>query len=669
MNAERATKLRKLQKLRAETPYVSKSGLEGILDHLRKHGLPDLTLAKHMREANRQIIQEATGYGKLLNHKNLTTIDGGTISIGFLNIFSFLHYAFKQGGALYHAMKPMQGPLGLIFYTDEVVCGNPLAHSPRKFWVCYCAMKQSGKLLQNEDSWVTIFCVRSSIVSQLDGNLSQLMKEVLVDIFCNTSIDCQHLGVLLQGPDQDLHRYTFQLDSFIQDGGAHKYVWSTRGDAACRFCFLCRNIFGGKGEDDIDPVSLFTSEAQLVATTSEEIFASWDRMAQRHNTCSAQEFKLRSVPSGITFSPHAILAESSLRTILDPIKQFRHDWMHALVSNGILNLGVYLLLTTTKLWDSFASYVAKWSAPFQFAGVNIAALFDTKKIEKHKKSEKLNATASELLTLLPVLCHYIQKVCRDQFMSEAKAVIAFSHLVELMQSTWSGCVTASMIRDCAEEALGYWLKCGWPVMRKHHWILHFARSYSLHGEALSCFTMERKNKMISRFSTPMENTKFFEQGIFEEVVNYELVALTKEGTFDMKPQLLKPVAWPKKLGPLATSIWPGLDVRQLKCSQSAQYDNGTTHGVCGKGDFVLLAMAGNQRSCGQIQCFVSIFDGAQLFALVDLFTLKEACSTYAVWTESGKENVFVVPLGHILSAVTFAKGNGTVTTLTPLCWR
>lgn len=93
----------------------------------------------------------------------------------------------------------------------------------------------------------------------------------------------------------------------------------------------------GVGEEVLAPVSCWTKVSQLDLTESAEIFSSWDRMAGRALTCSAGEFKQWQQAAGITWSPEAVLADKTLRPVLDPIKQYFHDFMHCLMATGAVS--------------------------------------------------------------------------------------------------------------------------------------------------------------------------------------------------------------------------------------------------------------------------------------------------------------------------------------------
>jgi hypothetical protein len=466
--AEREKKLRKLQDLRAQTPYVSKSALEGILSWVKQNGELPLASSKHMREANRATLAGANAYGPVLVEKEVLMVDGSKMSLPFLNLHSFLHAGYSAGGALFELLKDVAGPAGLAQYSDEVCPGNALAAStPRKCWVVYAGIVQSHRHLQNEKAWITLCCLRTSIVQKVEAGMSQVFKIILKMIFESDEAGVLDMGLLLQGPagcaaGYERKRLRMKLAFMVQDGAAHKQCWSLKGDAGSRFCGLCKNVFSHmEDEEGISDAGRWLSFSQLDLATSQEVFESWDRMATRALTCTAADFKCWQQATGITYSPEALLADHTLREVLDPCEQYKHDWMHALMSNGVLSLGVFNLLEGMGAWSNFGEYVAQWTIPAhrQHAGINVKNLFADKRVQKHRNSCKFNCTASELLTVLPILSHYASRVCRDYMKNEGQCICKLAWLVELLQSTWFMDVSASDIETSSEEALA--VECCW----------------------------------------------------------------------------------------------------------------------------------------------------------------------------------------------------------------
>lgn len=228
-------------------PFVTKSALSKILDHVEKEGVPQLHSRKHMAESTAKFLSKACAYGPIFLSKKLFNSDGSTCEVKILNFWSFLDFAFQSGGSLYKLLSSVTASAGLILYTDEIVVGNPLAHKPRKLWAVYCACQPFGVHLQDDNSWVTLAIVKSSVVQKLDGQLSQLMKEILLSIFFSGACEPLHFGVQLSNPAPltGKRKMQFHLAYIIQDGGAHKYFWNIKGDGGSRYCIKCRNVLLG----------------------------------------------------------------------------------------------------------------------------------------------------------------------------------------------------------------------------------------------------------------------------------------------------------------------------------------------------------------------------------------------------------------------------------------
>ena len=299
--------------------------------------------------------------------------------------------------------------------------------------------------------------------------MSQVLKIILKMIFQSDEAGVLDMGLLLQGPagcaaGYERKRLRMKLAFMVQDGADHKQCWSLKGDVGSRFCGLCKNVFSHmEDEEGISDAGRWISFSQLDLATSQKVFESWDRMATRALTCTAADFKCWQQATGITYSPEALLADPTLREVLDPCEQYKHDWMHALMSNGVLSLGVFNLLEGMGAWSNFGGYVAQWTIPahWQHVGINVKNLFADKRVQKHRNSCKCNCTASELLTVLPILSHYASRVCIDYMKKEGQCICKLAWLVELLQSTWFMDVSASDIERSSEEALALWNAVGW----------------------------------------------------------------------------------------------------------------------------------------------------------------------------------------------------------------
>ena len=676
--SSRESKLARLTKLRKNIPLTSKSALEAILQNIKKEGLPELTTSKNMRQGCKAVLEQMNGYGPLLLEHNLHAWDGSICQVKLVNLLSYIHGAYKAGGGFHAWLKKTMarhnGPLSLLVYADEITPGNVLANVPaRKIWCIYISIKEFGLHLQKEAGWMSAGLIRSDIVASLDGHLSQVLSALLDSIFYSSYGNVQELGLQLQEPAGHApigKRLLLQLGFFIMDGQAAKFSWSTKGDSGSRFCQQCANIFQLAGDNDNDAEDGFMSEIAKHSTfenlhlvSDQEIFQSWDRMKARHGNVSKKEFQLWEQACGISFSPFALLANPSLRPILKPTQQNCWDWMNCLLSNGVMNMALYNVLEKLDQWELLSSYVQHFQLPKSLSNIKLVPLFDSKRLAKNKKHKKIIATASELLTLCSIVAHYMRVVClpANACKGEVHAFLSILCLIDLLQATWHGTVVPSQLLEAAESSLKQCVALDWKLIKKHHWMLHFHQMLSKHQCIPNTFCMERKNKMPGRIATLIQNLSNFEYSVYSEVLTLEMERLSDPEVFAMEPALLQAKSLPRRLVPLASEIWYSWN--DVSSSNHARIK----HGMCSHGDMVYLTShCGNNFDCGQVQCFLSNTVGDDV-AVLNMLHLKKMSETFAEWEDKG--NLEVVPLQELLIAVTFAKSQQKITTLTPWSFR
>ena len=422
MSEGRASKLQRLNSFRRSVPYCSQSALAEILANVAEHGLPDLHGKKHMREAADTVLDGCNAYGPLFKTVEVRCLDGAMAKMTIINVFSWLAGIYKAGGAfarlLRSTMETSSKPLQAIFYTDEVTPGNVLNVNPsRKSWAVYMSFANfPEQVLSQEDAWITILIERTSFVNTLSGNMSQVFKMILQEIFENPQGNPQH-GLLLQGHDQELFRLRFVPSILVQDGAAHKYLWSIKGDSGSKFCFLCRNctsiaLAGDHDDEDSNAVCKVANYADLSLATDTEIWDSMARLKARYDNCNKKTFDRWQQATGITFSLDSVLCHEPFRDIIHPVSMYMHDWMHCCLSNGCMSVVCWLMMKALsagglQIFQTLPGYLAKWEVPKAMQSINLPEMFSSKRIESCRSSDKLKCTASEMLTFHVVFAFYL----------------------------------------------------------------------------------------------------------------------------------------------------------------------------------------------------------------------------------------------------------------------
>ena len=204
-----------------------------------------------MREATNELMNAVTPYGKLRVDINLTMKDGSVHTDFAVNPFAFLFHAYKEDGPfrilIDNACEDGHGsaddPLKIVIYADEVVPGKELSHNnKRKQWCMYWSL---GELLSHfhlEETWIPMLAIRSSTVSSVSGNISQVMAKALLLFFGDLGTDASTGGFVLYGKDGSQRRLFMKLWMVVQDGGAHKLLWRCKGDGGTKMCKLCGDL-------------------------------------------------------------------------------------------------------------------------------------------------------------------------------------------------------------------------------------------------------------------------------------------------------------------------------------------------------------------------------------------------------------------------------------------
>ena len=339
-----------------------------LLSRLSK--TPEASSSNDQRRAREELLDSCHGgaLGPLIQEAKLTTSDGAPVTIYFASFLVYLASLFQMGGSFHdllqrkHQSNPssVHRPWNLILYSDEVVPGNVLGRAERKFWAVYGTFHELRQFIHHEDIWLTMSLERSNFVSQLQGGVCQIMSTVLKAIFCDAHVE-PRAGYLLKspcGPDIRLH---FQWGICLADGAAHKAIWSSKGDAGTKYCFLCANVHSrpAASPEDQDVIDHYTKYNQLKL---------YQRLDEKKRTATTKaEFNFWQQATGWTWNAHALLLHQPLlsKGQIRPVSQFCHDWMHGILQGTAPAVLFHTMQTIGgggfDAWYSMHRYVQLWS--------------------------------------------------------------------------------------------------------------------------------------------------------------------------------------------------------------------------------------------------------------------------------------------------------------------
>ena len=169
---------------------------------------------------------------------------------------------------------------------------------------------------------------------------------------------------------------------------------------------LCRNLVsvasGVVDEDGSDMLSCsFTHEAELDFANDDDIRGTVRRLEAKKAALDNSDFELWQQAVGFRYEPHGLLMDNTLDGVLSPTSVYCHDWMHAMMVQGVLNTVLYLVLESNikrgfkDIWARLEQYLALWTWPVRLHATKLPELFSESAKKSSRKAGVFKATASE----------------------------------------------------------------------------------------------------------------------------------------------------------------------------------------------------------------------------------------------------------------------------------
>jgi hypothetical protein len=655
---ERPAKLQKLNDFRRNLPHCSASALSSVLEAVKAGGLPEGSLSrKTFRCARDMQMLEPTPFGTLLQSVSLINKDGvGVRKMYVAHPFAALWKAVNDckpfSTYLLTMLKQMpsspQQPWHMVMYSDEVTPGNPLSTmNNRKFHAVYWSFLELGvNALSREEAWFCIAAEYSTNVSAVSAGLSQVFGALVKLFFDKDGYNLGVTGILLDFGDESIRLFA-KLGGVLQDGGAHKSVWHSRGDAASRYCLLCKNLFTAESKlCDEDGNHLLCCNVvklnELVPATSRDIRAVARHIESKAGTLSREQFSDLQQALGMTHHPHGLLLDRTLDDIVDPVEVYMHDWMHALCVDGVCNLVIYLLFESfidqghANIYQVFSTYVANWRWPMRLKQKHstLPEIFTEQRKDNHRRANHIKCQASEMLSLIPVMAIFTMHVLmKMDCTAECNVWLALVDVVDLIVASSRITVPSARLLAAVEKFLQLFVDVWgheWMVP-KFHWLLHLPGVLSRFLKLLNCFCLERKHRVAKRYATDLTKTKAGSQAsLLKEVVNHHFGQLHQPECLSFDVGLVNPKAPSRRLKLMFKSqLSIDADIHQVRWSNEARF---STVATCEKGDVVLFKAADNGGTkAGMIQLHCSV-EGV-VISVLKVFThlMTEAGTGYAVF--------------------------------------
>ena len=343
------------------------------------------------------------------------------------------------------------------------------------------------------------------------------------------------------------------------------------------------------------------------------------------------------------------------------------DWAHTYCIGGLIDHELGLVMQELRRLRSDTTYgvIGALAKRFTFPRRQqppVDKLFDDAAIRSHLAAGTFKSTASDLMSLSPVMSFYFKYVALAQGMAAPmiNSIIAGFDDLSLLLCVRHGVVAPEVLRDATVNHLEKFVaahgadKC----VPKHHYSTHLWRMLARFGTLLSCLVLERLHKVPKRYVSDRRSTTSYELGCIEDVTIKQMYDRREDwlalglvnGTVPTRG-IAKSLS---ELYPVAASI---LSARVVA----------TPNGPITCEDVVLYTVDGSKR-CGQVKLNCNI-DGNTI-SFIESWELAPAVE---LGVEADRYKIIANPAPYpsasILTPVTYLAEAGFATVLVPPLYR
>ena len=492
--------------------HASKSALVAILKSVQEHGLPTNLSRQSVKRARNRELNATTPLGNLFIDINLDLKNGSTRSVPILNPAALLWAECKKcvafGTFLQKAISECHNYMSIALYTDEVLPGNPLKGlNQRKLWAFYWSFLDFQQNLGCEELWLHVACIRSSILKQVSGGVTQVFEKI-VKTFYRASYDFRYgLPLEIDGATVLLRA---QITCIVGDEAALKSCWSFKGASGIVPCVQCTNCVSDASDLQRRSGNLFTTSTphlnKCVPNDDQKFLELVKHLDSEKPNRTQKQFEQLEKAFGITLlEGMAQRVESLLHLGIGPCSTLMYDWMHVYLVNGVWNSEVGWLLDHLRD-PELATWVADLTFPGSVKGRSVTGVHVLEK--RAWNSGSISCSASEGLSLYQVLRGYLMTLPPAQKQQlQVQSYFALSEVVDILTKSRFEIVDPSDVSNAIEKHLNIRLHAypnSTPVP-KCHFALHLGPQCRHHKWLRSCWVHERKHKEVKREGGAMMN--------------------------------------------------------------------------------------------------------------------------------------------------------------------
>ena len=277
-------------------------------------------------------------------------------------------------------------------------------------------------------------------------------------------------------------------------------------------------------------ICAYTLMLAFIPHTDESIRRMLVKLNAQRALLDPNAFALKQQMYGFTWSKYSLITHERIR--LNLISCHMWDWAHLLCCDGLADVEVGLFFkrlqqarSTSNMYE-FATFTKSFTLPRCYTSLDY--ILSPDRIKNNLKKSSFSSSASELLTLLPMLQRYTTHTVlgRQECEQECRSLLAVLDYLECIASMKSGrnCIDAPTLLSKIVHHLNLFKECyGEETMRpKHHYSMHLPACLQRHGCLLSTLVNERRHKVVKKFTRDRQSLTRWELGALEEVVMQQM---------------------------------------------------------------------------------------------------------------------------------------------------